>query len=269
LPSSQVSPGSRQPLPHVGGGSVQSFRQQSVSTAFPSSHCSTPSCVTPSPHRAIVQSFVQASVLTSLPSSHSSPASRWPSPQCPPPPTEVEVLVEVTVVVVLEVVVGDVEGLVEDDVLVLEDVVVDREVLVLVEAVEVDVLVDELDVVGTDDVVEVEDVVATVTELLDEEDEVVLVEDVVVDDVLDVDVVDVLDPPAARSVIAHVLSPAIGFPSGSDVSATTHEKSAGRSIAAPAQSNRTSSTAPLRTVCPICAPSTMRSRSSVPPVFPS
>ena len=63
-------------------GSLTEVAQASVSTAFPSSHASTPTWTIPSPQRATSQALVQASPSTLLPSSQNSTFSRTiPSPQ--------------------------------------------------------------------------------------------------------------------------------------------------------------------------------------------
>src|SRR6185295_10085279 len=108
LPSSHVSPFCRMPSPHTAGAKVQLVVQKSVLTAFPSSHCSTPWWVNPSPQRAFLQPATQASVLMSFPSSHCSAPSRMPLPHTAEP-----MVVVVVFVVVLVLVVGPTVAVVE------------------------------------------------------------------------------------------------------------------------------------------------------------
>src|SRR5262249_31289301 len=78
LPSSHCSLHSTSPLPQT--GSWQALSQQSLSILFWSSHCSTPAWTKPSPHEAFVQLFRQLSLLSWLPSSHCSEHSTMPLP---------------------------------------------------------------------------------------------------------------------------------------------------------------------------------------------
>src|SRR5512134_1643789 len=75
---------SRSELPHRSSSVprllVQSALQLSVSSRSPSSHCSTPEYVNPSPQTFITQPSTQPSLLDWLPSSQISSMPRKPSP---------------------------------------------------------------------------------------------------------------------------------------------------------------------------------------------